>query len=91
MPAAIPEDVARQMQEYAQRAFVGLRCRDFARVDFRLNPKNEPFCLEVNTIPGMTPSSLVPKAAAAQGVGFDDLVDRIVRSAAQRARVRSVG
>lgn len=89
VPAEIPEAVALQLQEYALRCFHGLKCRDFARIDFRLSPENEPYCLEVNTIPGMTPTSLVPKAAKAAGLEFDEVVDRLVRLAVARARVRS--
>ncbi len=89
VPAEIPETVAAAMQAHALRAFQGLKCRDFARIDFRLSPENEPYCLEVNTIPGMTSTSLVPKAAKAAGIEFDALVDRIVRMAAARGRVRT--
>lgn len=89
VPAQIPDAVAARMQQLALQAFRGLKCRDFARVDFRLSPENEPFCLEVNTIPGMTPTSLVPKAAKAAGLEFDAVVERIVRLAAARGRVRS--
>lgn len=91
VPAGIPRDVAETMQDYALRCFRGLRCRDFARVDFRLSPADEPYCLEVNTIPGMTPTSLVPKAAMAAGIDFETLVERITRLAATRGRVRSTG
>lgn len=91
VPADIPPEVATAMQHHAEVAFAGLRCRDFARVDFRLSPENAIYCLEVNTIPGMTPTSLVPKAAAAAGIDFDTLVDRIVRLAAARGAVRSSG
>ena len=89
VPAEIPDDVAVRLQELALCCFEGLKCRDFARIDFRLSPANEPYCLEANTIPGMTATSLVPKAAAAAGIDFETLVDRIVRLAAARGRVKS--
>lgn len=89
VPAEIPDAVASTMQELALRCFHGLKCRDFARIDFRLSPANEPYCLEVNTVPGMTATSLVPKAAQAAGIGFEELVDRIVRLAAARGRVKT--
>jgi D-alanine-D-alanine ligase len=89
VPADISDRVAKELQRLAYLAFHGLRCRDFARLDFRLSPMHEPFCLEVNTIPGMTPTSLVPKAAGAAGLEFDALVERITRTAAARGRVRS--
>jgi D-alanine-D-alanine ligase len=91
VPAAIPDAVAIALQEIALRCFQGLKCRDFARVDFRLSPQNEPYCLEINTIPGMTATSLVPKAAQAAGIDFDTLVDRIVRRAAARGKVKTGG
>jgi D-alanine-D-alanine ligase len=89
VPAEIPAAATLRLQELALRCFHGLRCRDFARIDFRLSPEDEAYCLEVNTIPGMTPTSLVPKAAKAAGLEFDAVVERIVRLAAARGRVRS--
>jgi D-alanine-D-alanine ligase len=91
VPADIPAEVAARLQELALRCFRGLKCRDFARIDFRLSPENQPYCLEVNTIPGMTPTSLVPKAARAAGLEFDAVVDKLVRLAAARGRVRTSG
>lgn len=91
VPADIPPAVARMLQRHAEACFAALRCRDFARIDFRLSPANEPYCLEVNTIPGMTATSLVPKAAQAAGIDFETLVENIVRAAAARARVPSGG
>jgi len=57
-----------------------------ARVDFRLDPRGEAFCLEVNTIPGMTATSLLPMAAGAVGIGFEDLVEILCRRALARGR-----
>jgi len=82
VPAEIQAETTRQLQEYALRAYRALGCRHYARVDFRLTDSGEAFCLEVNTLPGMTPTSLVPKAARAMGIEFDQLVERIVRLAA---------
>jgi D-alanine-D-alanine ligase len=89
VPAEIPEPVAKRIQEIALTCFRGLKCRDFARVDFRLSPENEPYCLEVNSLPGMTATSLVPKAARAAGIEFDELVERLVKMAAARGRIRT--
>ena len=91
VPADVAESVAAELQRQALLCFHGLRCRDFARVDFRLSRANTPYCLEVNTIPGMTPTSLVPKAAGAAGVDFETLVEGIVRAAAARGSIRSRG
>ena len=55
--------------------------RGFSRVDFVLDEEGEPLCLEANALPGMTSNSLLPKAAAAAGIGFPELCDRILRAA----------
>jgi D-alanine-D-alanine ligase len=80
-PAEIPDTLVIKLQESALTAFATLGCRGYARVDYRVSPQEQIFCLEVNTVPGMTEVSLVPMAAAAAGIGFGDLVERIVRSA----------
>jgi D-alanine-D-alanine ligase len=79
-PAPLPEAVGRAVQDLAVRAHRVLGCSVYSRVDFRLSPEGEPFVLEVNTAPGMTDTSLVPKAAAAAGWSFPELVDRICRA-----------
>ncbi|HNB09834.1 MAG TPA: D-alanine--D-alanine ligase, partial [bacterium] len=56
-------------------------CKGYARVDFRMNQSGELFCLEINTLPGMTATSLVPKAAKAGGMEFEELVEKIIRLA----------
>lgn len=78
VPAVIPELVFKELQVMSVQAFKALRCEGYARVDFRLSPENIPFTLEVNTLPGMTSLSLVPKMANAVGISFDDLVDKII-------------
>lgn len=80
-PAEIPESLATSLGEHAVTAFEALGCRDYARVDFRATGSGEPYCLEVNTCPGMTGTSLVPMAAAAAGIDFPELVSRIVEMA----------
>lgn len=89
-PAALPPDVSARLLALGLKAYRSLRCEGVARIDFRLDPKNEPYCLEVNTVPGMTETSLVPKAAAAVGMSYEDLVREIVTAAenspAHRAR-----
>ena len=68
----------------AWEVFKGLNAMDLARVDFRLDPENHPFVLELNAIPGFTESSLLPKAAAAAGISFSDLCRLIVEGAWNR-------
>ena len=78
VPAEIPEDVFKNLQEQAVNAFHSLRCKIYGRVDFRLNEDNIPYCLEVNTLPGMTSTSLVPKMAKVIGISFEELIDKII-------------
>jgi D-alanine-D-alanine ligase len=87
-PARLPEAVGGRMRELGLRAVRVLGCHGVARVDFRLSPENEAFCLEVNTIPGMTPTSLVPMAAKARGMSYEQLVERILELAVSDARRR---
>ena len=77
-PAGIPEDLALELREKAILAHNVLGCKVYSRVDFRLNPENDYYCLEVNTLPGMTELSLVPKAAGAVGMSFASLLNRII-------------
>ena len=81
VPAEIPEEIAKQIQTQTERAFVSLGCRGYARADFRLNEAGEFYCLEVNSLPGMTATSLLPKAAKAVGISFTQLVEKIVNLA----------
>ncbi|MCK9209485.1 MAG: D-alanine--D-alanine ligase [Ignavibacteriaceae bacterium] len=81
VPAELPEQLAEQIKEQAQRAFISLGCRGYARVDFRLNDGGKFYCLEVNSLPGMTATSLLPKAAKAVGISFTQLVEKIVNLA----------
>jgi len=80
VPAKIPEDVFLKIQQQALMAFKSLRCKVYARVDFRLDENNVPYCLEVNTLPGMTSTSLVPKMANVVGISFEQLIDKIIRN-----------
>jgi D-alanine-D-alanine ligase len=80
-PAKLTRAESDRVQELARRAFAALKLRGCARIDFRMTAKGEFYCLEANTLPGMTGTSLVPQAAAAAGVTFPELCDRIVRLA----------
>jgi len=76
-PAVIPELVANEARAMALRAHQALKLRGYSRVDFRMTEEYELFCLEVNTLPGMTAMSLMPKSAAAMGLEFPALCERI--------------
>lgn len=77
-PAEIPETLQQEIRALALRVHRGLRLRHYSRVDFRLDDEGSPFCLEVNTLPGMTSTSLLPQSAAAVGIPFAELCRRIV-------------
>lgn len=83
-PAKLPDNITTYISEQALLAFRSLGCTGFGRVDFRLNNDGDAYCLEVNTIPGMTGTSLVPKAATAAGWSFSVLCERIVNLALER-------
>lgn len=77
-PANIPEEVAQQMQKATERAFRALKLNVYSRADFLLDTEGNIYCLEVNTLPGMTAASLLPKEAAAAGIGYGELCELII-------------
>ena len=87
IPARLPQDQYRRTQEIAKLAHMTLGCRDLSRVDFVVPDRGEPIILEVNTLPGMTPTSLYPDAAKAVGLSFEMLVAHLVRRAVARTIV----
>jgi len=84
-PAIVPETLACKVKTFAENAFVACACRDFARIDFIITSDERPYFLEINTIPGMTPTSLLPRSASAVGLEFPELVRRMVSPALERA------
>jgi D-alanine-D-alanine ligase len=85
-PAPLEKELGRLVRELAVECAAVLGCRGVVRVDFRLSDEDEPYVLEVNTVPGMTPTSLVPMAAAAKGLTYDELVGRMVDMARADAK-----
>ena len=83
-PAEIPDDLKQNLATLAIRAHRCLKLRDFSRVDFRIDSSGTPQCLEVNTLPGLTAASLLPQSAAAVGIPFDELCERICHAALGR-------
>ncbi len=81
-PAEVSKEVADRASELARMAFSALRLRDYARFDFLLDASGALWCLEANSLPGMTPTSLLPMAAAAAGIGYAELCERIVNGRA---------
>jgi len=83
-PAEIDDARASECRALALRAHRALKLSDYSRVDFRMNAEGAFFCLEVNTLPGMTATSLLPQSAAAVGISFPELCDQICRLALER-------
>jgi len=83
-PAPIPHAKADLVRKYAETAFAACCCRDYARADFIMPDGEAPVFLELNTLPGMTPTSLLPKSASCVGLNFDELVKRMIEPAIAR-------
>jgi D-alanine-D-alanine ligase len=80
-PADLTNAEAERIQQEARAAFRALKLSGYARIDFRMAQDGRFYCLEANTLPGMTQTSLIPQAAAAAGITFPELCERIVRLA----------
>jgi D-alanine-D-alanine ligase len=87
-PADLPADVAAECQRLGLAAHRTLKLRGYSRADFRLTPAGDLVCLEVNTLPGLTATSLLPQSAAAVGISFGELCERICRLAVEAASRR---
>lgn len=85
VPAPISDQSTVQAKKIAEKIFEACKCRDFGRVDCMMDHQGKLYLLEVNTIPGMTATSLLPKAAAAEGISFEQLCLKMVRFAFDRA------
>lgn len=77
-PADLDEKLTKKMQRYAEEAYRVLRLESYARMDFMMDDEGNMYCLEANTLPGMTPTSLLPQEAAALGMSFSDLCNKLV-------------
>ena len=80
-PADLPGETTRRVQQAGLAAHHAVKAGAYSRVDFRLDDAGTPWCLEVNTVPGMTRTSLLPQSAQAAGISFPELCDRICRAA----------
>jgi D-alanine-D-alanine ligase len=89
-PAPFDSAVTLRIQQAAVGTFHAVGGRDYARVDVMVRQNGEPVVLEVNTLPGMTETSLMPKAAAAAGISYPALCERMVEMAARRNELRHV-
>lgn len=80
-PADLPKEKAEEMQAISEKVFAALRLKQYARMDFMMDGDGKLYCLEANTLPGMTPTSLIPQEAQAMGVSFEDLCEWIMELA----------
>ena len=80
-PAELPKSAAQEVQQLALRAHSALKLGVYSRIDFRMDPQGKFWCLEANSLPGMTSGSLLPQAARAAGIEFPKLLERICRAA----------
>lgn len=85
-PADLPKDKTVLLQQMAEKVFQVLRLSSYARMDFMMDVNGDCYCLEANTLPGMTPTSLLPQEAAAVGLSFEDLCEKIMASAVKHKK-----
>lgn len=85
-PAKLPAEIAEEMQRYAESAAKALGLDTYSRMDFLLSGENRVYCLEANTLPGMTPTSLLPQEAQAVGMSFCQLCEKIIELSLNRNR-----
>ncbi len=78
-PANLSQEATKSVQAQSVLAFQALKLRGYGRIDFRMDAEGKMYCLEANTLPGMTKLSLLPQAAAELGITFEDLCERIVQ------------
>ena len=83
-PADIPDEIAEKMQRATELAFKALKLDIYSRADFLLDENGDIYCLEVNTLPGMTATSLLPQEAKAAGIEYSDLCELIIKKSLER-------
>ncbi len=84
-PAGLPDNKTREMMTLAERGYTALKLHSYARLDFLMSENDGSlYCLEANTLPGMTPTSLIPQEARAMGIDYDELCGMIVNAALKR-------
>lgn len=80
VPAKFSKEVSLKLQQQAFDAYKAVGCSSYGRVDFRLDKEFNSYCLEINTLPGLTSTSLLPKAAKAIGISYDQLIESIIKN-----------
>lgn len=88
-PADLPAIQTKKMQEYAELAAKAIGLDTYSRMDFLMDEDGRMYCLEANTLPGMTPTSLIPQEAAAAGVGYNELCEQLIQISLQKMEKRA--
>jgi D-alanine-D-alanine ligase len=83
-PADFSEDITARLKDIAVKVFNAMYLEVYARMDFIVDEQDEIWCLEANTLPGMTPASLMPKEAAADGIGYNELCELVITESMKR-------
>lgn len=83
-PAVLTKEQTKEMQSYAVKAYHALKLESYARMDFLMNAEGKMYCLEANTLPGMTPTSLLPQEAAVLGMSYADLCEKLIEVSLKR-------
>ena len=83
-PAELSEQITKEMQGYAEKVAEVLGLNTYSRTDFLLDAEDHIFCLEANTLPGMTPTSLLPQEAKVTGVDFNQLCEKLIESSMRK-------
>ena len=85
-PADLPEEISGRMQDIALKVHKALRLGSYSRIDFIVDSVGDMYCLEANTLPGMTPTSLLPQEAKAAGISYHELCDKIAKMALKKGK-----
>ena len=80
VPAKFPKEISLKLQQQAIDAYRAVGCSSYGRLDFKLDKDYKPYCLEINTLPGLTSTSLLPKAAKSVGISYDQLIESIINN-----------
>ena len=88
-PADLPAEKTREMQEYAKKGHRLLALEAYSRLDFIMHEDGRIYCLEANTLPGMTPTSLMPQEAAAIGMSFPELCEKLIQTSMKKYQTKT--
>ena len=86
-PAKIPQELKKKLQELAIKTYKAVECRDFGRVDFRVDPDGNPYVLEINPLPSLSTEDVFKLVAESIGITYEDIIGRILKSALKRHNI----